>query len=274
MSETETKNDECIGKRYGRLTVIALEKDEVRYESKGKSRPHCPVRHRMYRCLCDCGNETVVDYKHLKSGRIQSCGCLNREVTSNRSVSHGLFKDNSITKALYTNVYTSMIRRCYNPNDRSYRNCGALGIKVAPEWYTPGSADGFKRFAEWALAAGYRIEKNEHGINRVTLDRIDISKDFTADNCRWVMLDTKGANRRNNVYYEDSDGEILTRAKIGNKHNYSDPSIIDLERSGWSHDAIVYKLNHPELRLRRAKGGSGYETIDGYTVMIPTLARQ
>ena len=54
------------GLRYGRLTVI--ERDE----NKGKIA--------AWRCICDCGNETIVRGDHLRSGVSQSCGCLRDEM--------------------------------------------------------------------------------------------------------------------------------------------------------------------------------------------------
>lgn len=54
--------------KYGRLTVI---------ERVGKSYSFA-----TWRCLCDCGNEVVVDSRSLRSGNTQSCGCLWREKMS------------------------------------------------------------------------------------------------------------------------------------------------------------------------------------------------
>lgn len=38
-----------------------------------------------WRCLCDCGNETYVQVTKLLSGHTKSCGCLVKELASNRS---------------------------------------------------------------------------------------------------------------------------------------------------------------------------------------------
>lgn len=50
------------GKRFGKLTVV---------EYVGKK----AGMHR-WRCLCDCGKETVVGQSLLQSGKTRSCGCL------------------------------------------------------------------------------------------------------------------------------------------------------------------------------------------------------
>lgn len=54
-----------IGKRFGRLTVVS-------YAGK-----HAGM-HR-WRCICDCGNETVVGQTPLQTGKTKSCGCLQSE---------------------------------------------------------------------------------------------------------------------------------------------------------------------------------------------------
>ncbi|WP_302828322.1 AP2 domain-containing protein [Enterococcus raffinosus] len=48
--------------RYGHLTVV----EEITHNG-----------YKKYRCLCDCGNETIVYRSNLLSGRTKSCGCGN-----------------------------------------------------------------------------------------------------------------------------------------------------------------------------------------------------
>ena len=57
---------ELIGKRFGQLTVI---------EYAGKR----AGMHR-WKCLCDCGNETVVGQTLLQTGKTKSCGCIQRDM--------------------------------------------------------------------------------------------------------------------------------------------------------------------------------------------------
>lgn len=39
-----------------------------------------------WRCKCECGNETIVDTRNLKSGHTTSCGCLKLEKLKNNAV--------------------------------------------------------------------------------------------------------------------------------------------------------------------------------------------
>ena len=61
------------GQIFGRLTVI--EKTDRR--SNGSI---------VWKCKCDCGNETFVRSSSLRNESTQSCGCLNKE----RVTTHGM----------------------------------------------------------------------------------------------------------------------------------------------------------------------------------------
>lgn len=56
-------NHEILGKRFGRLVV----EDFDHIDKNGKA---------LFRCLCDCGNETFVFSASLTQGNTKSCGCL------------------------------------------------------------------------------------------------------------------------------------------------------------------------------------------------------
>lgn len=61
-SERPKKSRDLTSRRFGMLTVLSHD----RYE-KGQH---------FWRCLCDCGRETIVRQQHLSSGKARSCGCL------------------------------------------------------------------------------------------------------------------------------------------------------------------------------------------------------
>ena len=56
-----------VGKKYGRLTIIESIYNECQTQAK---------------CLCDCGNVTVVYRADVVNGHTKSCGCLHKEKTS------------------------------------------------------------------------------------------------------------------------------------------------------------------------------------------------
>lgn len=62
---------DLTGKRFGRYVVIKRDKNKN--------------GHTTWLCRCDCGNEKVVVGQSLKTGATMSCGCLNKEINSERS---------------------------------------------------------------------------------------------------------------------------------------------------------------------------------------------
>lgn len=91
--------------------------------------------------------------------------------------------------------FKNMKNRCYNPNDKDYKWYDAKGITIADEWL----AD-HKVFVAWALANGFR--------EGLQLDRIDSSKGYTPDNCRWVTSRVNTRNRSCNKLDEASVASI------------------------------------------------------------------
>lgn len=61
---------DMTGQRFGKLLVIKRDNNT----KEGRA---------AWLCKCDCGKELVVSGKSLRSGNTKSCGCLNREITSN-----------------------------------------------------------------------------------------------------------------------------------------------------------------------------------------------
>lgn len=62
LRETRTKN--LVGQKFGKLTVVELLEDSNQFAR------------RVYKCRCDCGNDTTVPSNSLLSHQTLSCGCL------------------------------------------------------------------------------------------------------------------------------------------------------------------------------------------------------
>lgn len=62
------KLEDISGKRFGRLVVL-----ERVYTEKKDTR---------WKCICDCGSYTEATTQNLKRGKVTSCGCYRKEVTS------------------------------------------------------------------------------------------------------------------------------------------------------------------------------------------------
>lgn len=79
--------------------------------------------------------------------------------------------------------YKAMKKRCHDKNDADYCRYGARGIEVCEEWRNS--------FSAFLRDMGERPEGKE-------LDRIDNSKGYFKENCRWVTHKTNCRNRKTN----------------------------------------------------------------------------
>lgn len=180
--------DELVGKRFGHWTVLS----ECNYRTKGGNKI------KAYNCVCDCGTKRVVLKQSLLRGVSQSCGCFRKDKIREEAIKNPYSPLNQ--RRLY-NIYDNMISRCYNTHVTNYNRYGNKGIDVCTEWR---GEKGRENFMYWALSNGYE--------DSLTLDRIDNSRGYSPDNCRWVDVFIQANNKSNNKHIE-IDGVTHTLAE-------------------------------------------------------------
>lgn len=162
--------DEYVSTRFGRLVVIS-----EAFMNKGDG-----ARQRYFKCVCDCGNETLVTpYELIVRKGKQSCGCLSTERTAEMGKS---CKTHGLSKTKFYQVWADVKQRCYNPSHNSYSEYGGRGILMCDDW-----KQSFDQFTKDMLD-GYK--------EGLTLDRIDVNGNYTKENCRWVDWFVQSHNKR------------------------------------------------------------------------------
>lgn len=159
---------DLTGERFGKLIVIS------RAENKSSKT--------RWLCECDCGNRKIINSSDLVTGKTTSCGCYKREKILKQNITH-----NKSDTRLY-NIWCGMKQRCdYKENNRYYLY-GGKGIKVCEEWKE------FHNFYNWSMKNGYKDD--------LSIDRIDNSKNYDPENCRWVNPKVQGNNTVRNILIE------------------------------------------------------------------------
>lgn len=168
----EKRKDVIVsGVKHNRLTILK-EIDSVKA-------PNCGSTYRRVRCECECGDVRDYYYHAVKSGKTSSCGCYSREITADRSRTHGMCKTETYTS------WQAMINRCNDVKHEAYHNYGGRGIKVCERWLTS--------FANFYEDMGERPSE-------YTLDRIHVNGDYEPGNCKWSSKKEQSWNKRNNRY--------------------------------------------------------------------------
>ena len=159
---------DITGQKSGYLTAI-------RCLSSGKGR--------VWLIRCECGNEQEMLVKRFKQGDMLSCGCKRSELLSKAhkgqptpwTTAHGLSRHPAYF------VWRSMKNRCQLPTHQAWKNYGARGITVCPEW------ESFEQF--WAdMGPTYQPG--------LSIDRIDNDAGYYPTNCRWATVEVQSNNRR------------------------------------------------------------------------------
>lgn len=220
---------DLTGIRCGRLVVLERAFDGIAKQG----RP-------FWKCICDCGNVTVVSANHIKHQNITSCGCGQRrhDLTGktfgcwmvlerkDRINSQQMWlckcKCGTIREVTHTSLVCgkSLSCGCYHKskvierqmthgmsNSRIYsiyynmkRRCNNQNDKRFADY----GGRGIKICEEWTDSFPAFLEwslSNGYTENS-SIDRIDNEKGYSPDNCRWTTMEEQRNNRRNTISIE------------------------------------------------------------------------
>lgn len=127
------------------------------------------------------------------------------------------------TRASKTTEYTiwyGMVRRCTRTYDKDYKFYGGRGITVCDRWLGRGG------FSNFLADMGFRPGK-------LTLDRVDNSKGYGPDNCRWTSMLEQSNNTRK-VRRLEYGGEVLSVSQWARKLNIDCRLLSHRIHRGWS----------------------------------------
>jgi hypothetical protein len=165
------------GQKHGLLTAI----ESVGYKN-GK---------RLWRCRCDCGNETTIPSARL--GLTLSCGCIQR---SSVGIRNSLRTRMLVSQSTEYKSWRSMLNRCYVPSTPNFYLYGERGVAVCDQWRGKGG------FSQFYADVGRRPKG-------CSLDRIDNDGNYEPGNVRWATAKVQSNNRRDTLAARATRAENL-----------------------------------------------------------------
>lgn len=160
-----------------------------------------------YRCLCDCGNETLRQGSEIISGA-KSCGCLQKSKKGLSNTPEG----RTLNRAM---------QRCYNINEKSYEDYGGRGITVSQRYKGTDGVENFIQDVGTKPGPGFSI------------DRIDNDGNYCPGNLQW-STDKQQADHKRNTRLITYKGETLNIAQWSERVGIHRSITRTRLESGWS----------------------------------------
>lgn len=122
--------------------------------------------------------------------------------------------------AIYTR-FMNMKARCHQPSAKDFKRYGAVGVVVCDRWrYGTENLSGFECFLQ---------DLGLPPFGGASIDRIDNTKGYSPENCRWATAKEQGNNRKTNRW-------ITVEEETKTVSQWS-------EISGVGPKTILYRLN-------------------------------
>jgi hypothetical protein len=209
VTRPQCRVKDITGQRFGRLLTIrfvGVEDNQAAW---------------LFRC--DCGTEKIITGGSVKSGGIQSCGCLKND----QRHKHGYYG----TPTYYS--WQAMKERCTKPNHPAYHRYGGRGISFCERW---------KEFVPFLEDMGERPDG-------LSLDRYP-NKDghYEKSNCRWASPSDQMRNTSSNRMIT-FDGETMALAAWAELYGIKYSTLRERLQRGWPMEDALFL---PPSKRRRA----------------------
>lgn len=162
---------DITGQRFGKLVA-----KNMAPPANGRSR---------WECICDCGRTTTVLTENLRSSATgknsRSCGMCRKATPASFKPKHGA----ATKKGPTYNSWRAMRRRISRPDRSASPVYGKIDIDPA-----------------WGDFAVFLQDMGERPAG-MTLDRVDNSKGYSKENCRWATPVQQTRNRTNSVVHTE-----------------------------------------------------------------------
>lgn len=225
------------GTLYGYIEVL-----EMTNERKNKG-------YVVYKCKCNnCGrifkNSLETYRKRAKQGiNTMTCGCYDRHYNN--------FYKNGLSNTRLRYIYDNMKSRCYNKNNKGYKNYGGRGITICKEWLD--KENGFENFYNWAINNGYKED--------LSIDRINVNGNYEPKNCRWATFEEQINNRTNTIKFQYK-GITKTLTEWARQYNIPIVTLRTRIARGWDIDRALHEKPHKNYTGKHSEQFYKYNNIE------------
>lgn len=143
---------------------------------------------------------------------------------------HGHAKTGNETSSY--RAWTDMRGKCRLKSHRQYKRYGHLGVTFCKSW---------NEFAAFYADMGERPEGH-------VLDRIDLTKGFDKENCKWSLISEKNDSRLKTITVS-IDGELLTFKEMEKKYGVSANRAYMRYKSGLTGQELIRTVKTNEKAL-------------------------